>query len=146
MLSEKSEKLSVSRKLNNLTVLLFDEIISKVIRCYNIILIRNSISRIISVWSLFSSIRFHTSSTDSFEKLVFCIFVLFYCVEFNVTFMNFTTFALSLLIQQVQVTLCFCSHLFLKRDTRHHYWNTNTSAESFFNKKHASFENLTFTN
>ena len=38
-----------------------------------IILIRNCISRSISEWSLFSSIRFCTSSTDSFGKLVFLV-------------------------------------------------------------------------
>ena len=69
------------------------------------------------VFILFNTgLRKSAFSTSSFRKLVsvlsFCAFCLFclLCVEFDVIFINFTTFAKSLFIM-VSRNLCFCSHL-----------------------------------
>ena len=66
------------------------------------------------VFILFNTgLRKSAFSTNSFRKLVsilaFCLFCLL-CVEFDVIFMNFITFAQSLFIM-VSRNLCFCSDL-----------------------------------
>ena len=57
--------------------------------------VRNFVSRIMRVWSLFCLIRVlykSAFSTDSFGKLAFCLSAL--CqIEFDITFINFKTFA-----------------------------------------------------
>ena len=107
--------------------------------------LRNCISRIIRVWSLFCSIRVYKSafSTDSSGKLVFFlsfrafyIFCLF-CVEFDVSFINFLTLHNHCFSSKCQVLCVFVlTYLiqFVKTDARH----KNLSIA--LNKKHTSSE------
>ena len=79
-------------------------------------------------------------STDSFVKLIFCLFMLsaLRWIEFDITFINFVTLALHNQCK-CQVLCVFFSHLFLKRDTGHKHLST-----SFNKRKHASRELLSF--